>query len=1577
MADDVRVDSLSIEIESNVKPAASAINSLASAVKKFNQAVAGGNGVKELTNIAESAKTASDALGDTPTKITAFASSLKTLSESAGGMKGLKNVAAALSDISNAIRGIDASAIQTISILASSLSNLAAISNVRIPRNLAEDIVNLGIIAEQVQDVDWSVFERMAEGLRHLEGLGEIRIPRIRGNTAQTGTVTNPAAPVISAGSNPIDGVVDDAARTGDALARLREMLNATNDLHAFAQGLTDLELLQMRLQGAYTRLQQLWEEADGDRDLRAIANTIAEIQQLEREIQTAQDTFGRFMGQLGSGFASGAGISGIIGQIRDIFSSPAHAIGWGIGKAVNVAVSAVGRLASALKNAGVAAFNASLKALQATLHGVASAATAAAKGIAAIGTFGAKVMTGVAKMEFKGLMLLPQVFSKNLVSHVASLTKRVNQLFALLGRITFYRLVRGAIKVILKGLQEGIENLYQWSKLLNGTFAQSMDRIATAANYFKNSVAAMLSPILEYFAPILDALVDKLVEVMNRVNQLLSALSGKTLYTAARKVAKEWSEAAKEAKRTILGFDEINALQDNKSKQEEDYSSLFEMRPIQTEIAAFADKLRKLFTRGKFAQIGKLLSKQINKWIDNIEWGKIGKKIGDGINALAEMYNAFMAGIDWINLGSYFAESLNNLLDTVKWGQLGRMFAQKLNALFGTLLGFVRNFRWGDAGVAFAESVWGLVDGIKWDEIGEAIGKGITGLATFVYNAALNFPWEEAAKKLASGLNTLFDNLKWETIADALNTLFNRALDGLLAFIREFEWEKHGEELRQGLVKLVKNCPVDKAIEALKETIRGILVAALPTLSDTSLMKDLGAKLADFFNGLFDNTNGFWDTVGTTANALLVGLLTIGQKFVDDFDEKQAADSINAALGNVKWSDIATNTWSLIKSAFGKAGSFVDALFHKNTDGLRGRQLADATAYNLLPLGERMAESLKEMLSNVPWPDIAKTAWEGIKSGFSVGYDFISALFGLDEKGAKNVDSKIREIGNTISRELQTIPWATIAADVWAKIKTAFSHAGNFLDALLHIDTNGLRGRALQEATDFNAMSFGSRLGATISKAIAGIDWKQFGSDFSTGATNLLNVFSDALNELTKKGKNGGNSQLETAIQNFIDGIDKPALAQAIKGSLEAVAKVIAQTFGIVLNEAFNDLFSDPTGWAEGPSFMGDPLMGDYGSAKPVGYGRADLWASKGRTLADSLADGTINELNARQSDLSTAFKNAFVDPYMIEVEGEEGFDTGSPSKRTKSLGEWVMQGFLNGIRPMWLDLLISVAKGVQELVTLVLTPLKNLVEIGIPLKMAAANTAFFDGWNTIQITSSTAVQGLVTLILQPLNNLAVIGIPSIMSLLRNGFSTGWNDINNTTVSAMSIFYRNIVNTIEALGSYIPNKFRTIFNSVVTLANSLISRVQSAMNNVIRGLNNALQINMTWTIPDWAGGGSYWWKWFPNLPTVSFGSVTYLAEGGILAHPTQIAPNVVGGEAGREAVLPLDGNTEWMDDIAERVNAYGGNEREIELLREQNDLLRQLIEKGTSVEITTGQIARANVRQNRRAGATIIPVGT
>lgn len=183
------------------------------------------------------------------------------------------------------------------------------------------------------------------------------------------------------------------------------------------------------------------------------------------------------------------------------------------------------------------------------------------------------------------------------------------------LKRIAFYRFIRSVLKGITEAFKEGLTNLYQWSSAVNGRFAKSMDKIATSTLYLKNSLGAMLAPIINTLAPVIEWIVDRIVYVINWINKLFAALSGSQTYTVAKKVATTWADAGKSAagsarsaaddiKRTILGFDEINKLEkqntssggsgSGNSTPGIDYTDMFEERRLDgwmSKLASFIDK--------------------------------------------------------------------------------------------------------------------------------------------------------------------------------------------------------------------------------------------------------------------------------------------------------------------------------------------------------------------------------------------------------------------------------------------------------------------------------------------------------------------------------------------------------------------------------------------------------------------------------------------------------------------------------------------------------------------------------------------------------------------------------------------------------------------------------------------------------------------------------------------------------------------------------------------------------------------------------------------------------------------------
>lgn len=166
------------------------------------------------------------------------------------------------------------------------------------------------------------------------------------------------------------------------------------------------------------------------------------------------------------------------------------------------------------------------------------------------------------------------------------------------LARIAFYR----SIRAIIKDMGQSFRDLYGYSRMFGTDFSKSMDRITTASVYLRNSFAAMVAPLVNLFAPALDMIADKIVDIMNFVNQLFAAINGQETYTVAKKVATTWestfdsaakhvNKKIKEVRNTILGFDEINRLNgatptssggSGSSPYTPGYSTMFEEKPLE-----------------------------------------------------------------------------------------------------------------------------------------------------------------------------------------------------------------------------------------------------------------------------------------------------------------------------------------------------------------------------------------------------------------------------------------------------------------------------------------------------------------------------------------------------------------------------------------------------------------------------------------------------------------------------------------------------------------------------------------------------------------------------------------------------------------------------------------------------------------------------------------------------------------------------------------------------------------------------------------------------------------------------------
>ena len=158
----------------------------------------------------------------------------------------------------------------------------------------------------------------------------------------------------------------------------------------------------------------------------------------------------------------------------------------------------------------------------------------------------------------------------KHLAKESSKAKSPLENFISSLKRIAFYRIIRSIIKSITQAFQEGLQNAYAFSQGITTEghrFAEAMDSMKTAGTTMKNQLGSAFIGLLTALAPIINAIISLITKLANALSQLFAIFTGGT-YLKAADVPQKWAEAAggagkaaKEWKNQLMGFDEINRL--------------------------------------------------------------------------------------------------------------------------------------------------------------------------------------------------------------------------------------------------------------------------------------------------------------------------------------------------------------------------------------------------------------------------------------------------------------------------------------------------------------------------------------------------------------------------------------------------------------------------------------------------------------------------------------------------------------------------------------------------------------------------------------------------------------------------------------------------------------------------------------------------------------------------------------------------------------------------------------------------------------------------------------------------------
>jgi hypothetical protein len=279
------------------------------------------------------------------------------------------------------------------------------------------------------------------------------------------------------------------------------------------------------------------------------------------------------------------------------------------------------------------------------------------------IGTATGKVLKGIAKGGFT-------LLGKAAHATVGKLNKFLHSIM----RIAGYRAIRSALRFITQGFSQGIENLYLWSQAWNTTFAPTMDRFASSMLYLKNGFASMFSPLIEYFMPYIELLVDKLVDAFNWVQRLFAELTGRNTWNKAVKVQTQYKEAtdgtAKSVKALreqiqLMDFDELNNLTDSDNGSGGGAGDVLNPNPAEM------FTLEKTAVEGMKGTFWENVKKKITGWLEDqglwdengFKWDKFGTIIGGVIHDAWQVFLEWFKGIDWAGIFSDLKDFIGGLL--------------------------------------------------------------------------------------------------------------------------------------------------------------------------------------------------------------------------------------------------------------------------------------------------------------------------------------------------------------------------------------------------------------------------------------------------------------------------------------------------------------------------------------------------------------------------------------------------------------------------------------------------------------------------------------------------------------------------------------------------------------------------------------------------------------------------------------------------------------------------------------------------------------------------------------------------
>jgi len=615
--------------------------------------------------------------------------------------------------------------------------------------------------------------------------------------------------------------------------------------------------------------------------------------------------------------------------------------------------------------------------------------------------------------------------------------------------------------------------------------------------------LSAQLSNTWSNLGNILGPIITKIINLVSTAISYVVALL--KLFGLTAKAANKTASAAggaeksaKEAAKTLTGFDEINAMSETSDSSGggggggADVSATVDEATLPDWVQIMVDQLK----AGNWKQAADTLTTQLNGMVENSDWKGVGKKIGYYLNGALTFLAECIVGFDWFNLGAKFAEGVNEILTSVDWTNLGTVLSGKFRIILLTAAGFLSNLDWGALATAFSDFAMGFFNGIS-DAI-EAVDWSKLGKNVVQFIKQVN--WGGVASAILECLGAVLGGLAsflWGIIGDAW--------DSVVQWWRDVAYEDGKftiEGLLNGIWEGIKNIGAWIRDNIFQPFIDGFK-SAFGIASPSKVMQEMGGYIIEglllgitnTWNGITEWFSTAWETVKEVTSSAWESVKTMVSNAWSSV--KETVTSVGAKVKTKvsdTWSDVKSTVSEKLTATKEKAGAAWDSI--KTTASNVGNTIKTNASTAWTNVKSSITNSINAAKSN------ASTAWNSIKSTAST----------IGSSIASSASTTWSNVKNHISNNLNTAK--SNASSAWANMTSTLSSAASSMNSTISSKFASISStitskiNSAKSTVSSGLASIKSSITSNITNAMNAVkncSWSSIGSNIVTGIGNGL----------------------------------------------------------------------------------------------------------------------------------------------------------------------------------------------------------------------------------------------------------------------------------------------------------------------------------------------------------------------------------------------------------------------------------------------------------------------------------------